>query len=648
MTSPEGFPVIAAAVHTVDRLSDREGALASSQGHGGMRRRAACATSIIRQVVDLSEKRRREAAEGQRIGQVRQIWQPGPSIIVAGDFNITMEALLDAMTKPIYSPEAEADTTLVAWHSGSVFAITDRVVNRYERLPAIRGADGNKDVDCYDICLDKPYVLEGPRQPQGPPPGHTRVGDEADLERSTKKLEADLRRAAQEEADATEARSSGEGTATTLDAPPQKKPRLGDSPLPRRRATSPAAPPRKKPRLGDKSPLPRRRATSPAEKQEEPVSPAQTSPTQQSPRSPASASEHRHAHVRRRPPSRSRPPTPSARGRKRSRSRSRRRSPAPTPSRHRRAGLPWRAIVQRTAGLFVVTNVLWQRNTLRRTLYFRSKEALHHVSREAWAAGERGEEIILDMAACHHVKKTLRHEWFREPASEEIRQKAWDNALVMAQKRRRQGIRASARDCFARSMKSYWKTVVFHRYGGELWLDLLIATGRVHASVVEIVNEVITKEIRIGAERAPVRDPEQAQPSTRPRSEALASSQGQVRGVNHHRSRAKELRDKAKYADKLVEGHVAAWRQPYWKAYAWRCQADQNWWYHKHLWLRQHADQLWEEATKVSIEAGRPFQQRGGAMWQPERSPKKGMFEKVLSILKARIDQGDLKWPPAS
>ena len=92
MESPEGFPVIVAAVHTIDNLSDREGALASSQGHDGMRRRAACATRIIEQVVDLSQKRRREAAKGQRIGQARQIWQPGPSIIVAGDFNITMEA----------------------------------------------------------------------------------------------------------------------------------------------------------------------------------------------------------------------------------------------------------------------------------------------------------------------------------------------------------------------------------------------------------------------------------------------------------------------------------------------------------------------------------------------------------------------------
>ena len=102
LTSPEGFPVIVAAVH------NRDGDLASSQGNDGMRRRAAFGTSIIQQVVELSGKRRREAAKGQRIGQARQIWQPGPSIIVAGDFNITMEALHDAMTYAKLPPFPDA------------------------------------------------------------------------------------------------------------------------------------------------------------------------------------------------------------------------------------------------------------------------------------------------------------------------------------------------------------------------------------------------------------------------------------------------------------------------------------------------------------------------------------------------------------
>ena len=141
-----------------------------------------------------------------------------------------------------------------------MFAITDREVNRYERLPAIRGADGKKEVDCYDICLVKPV------KPSGPPPGHTRVGDEAALERNTQKVEADMQRAS-----SLKARSSGGDAApdTTLDAPPRKKPRLGDSPLPRRRATSPA------------------------EKKEERVSPAPTSPALRSasPTSPVPASE---------------------------------------------------------------------------------------------------------------------------------------------------------------------------------------------------------------------------------------------------------------------------------------------------------------------------------------------------------------------
>ena len=272
MTSPEGFPVIVAAVH------NRDGDLASSQGNDGMRRRAAWGTSIIQQVVELSGKRRREAAKGQRIGHAGQL---GPSIIVAGEFNITLESLLDAIagTMPIYDEESNDDTSLMAFGvgSGSLFAISDRELNPYESLPAVRSANRKKEVDGYDICLDKPVLppavpLEGAarsvsmqpnRPPQGQPLGHTCVGDEADLERSTQKLKADMQsaRKAQEEADS---------------APPRKKPRLENSPLLHRRATTPAAPPWKKPRLGD-SPSPPRRATSPAEKKEEPVSSAPTS-----------------------------------------------------------------------------------------------------------------------------------------------------------------------------------------------------------------------------------------------------------------------------------------------------------------------------------------------------------------------------------
>ena len=147
------------------------------------------------------------------------------------------------------------------------------------------------------------------------------------------------------------------------------------------------------------------------------------------------------------------------------------------------------------------------------------------------------------------------------------------------------------------------------------------------------------ERIRADVKREPVHDPAAALPSTRPRSKALASSQGQVRGVNHHHTPAHVLRDQARYADKQVTRHDKEW---HW----WQCES----WREKSIQLRVRADRLWAEATKESIKAGQPFKQRDGTMWHPERSPQnpqKGNLEKALGILKARIEKGDLKWPPA-
>ena len=48
----------------------------------------------------------------------------------------------------------------------------------------------------------------------------------------------------------------------------------------------------------------------------------------------------------------------------------------------------------------------------------------------------------------------------------------------------------------------------FNRYGGEVWLSTLIATGRVHTVSVQIVNEIVAERIREDAEREPTSDPE--------------------------------------------------------------------------------------------------------------------------------------------
>ena len=65
---------------------------------------------------------------------------------------------------------------------------------------------------------------------------------------------------------------------------------------------------------------------------------------------------------------------------------------------------------------------------------------------------------------------------------QEVFSSSWpyDGAGRLADERRAEGQRSSTGEMYQRSMRSYWKTTVFNRYGGEIWLFTLIATGRVH------------------------------------------------------------------------------------------------------------------------------------------------------------------------
>ena len=172
----------------------------------------------------------------------------------------------------------------------------------------------------------------------------------------------------------------------------------------------------------------------------------------------------------------------------------------------------------------------------------------------------------------------------------------------MANERRGEGKRASARDLYERSMRSYWKTTVFYRYGGEVLLSTLIATGRVHFESVRIVNEIYEERIREQAGREPVSDPAQAVPGR-----ALASSQGQSRevvGVQHTKPHSALLRDAARLADKKWKRHDKSW----WDALArGRLSARAEEWYRrKSVRLQEGADQQWAVANEESDKVGCP------------------------------------------
>ena len=173
-----------------------------------------------------------------------------------------------------------------------------------------------------------------------------------------------------------------------------------------------------------------------------------------------------------------------------------------------------------------------------------------------------------------------------------------------------------------------------------MWLYTLIATGRVHSISVDIVNEIFAERIRADAKREPVHDPAAAPPLP----PALASSQGPVRGVNHRRSSAYELREAAKKADKDWKKHDEKW----WCRHEQGIHQAADAWYREESYrLQKIADERWEVATEESIKAGRPFQQRDGTMWQPPEPPRVGNFERSLQTLLQRIEEGKIIWPPA-
>ena len=196
-------------------------------------------------------------------------------------------------------------------------------------------------------------------------------------------------------------------------------------------------------------------------------------------------------------------------------------------------------------------------------------------------------------------------------------------------------------------MRSYWKTTVFNRYGGEIWLLTLIGTGRVHAVSVKIVNDIFAERIREdaergGGEREPVCD-KRAQPPAQ--AKARASSQGQVKGVQHQKILTGQLRDAARHADKKCKWHDEKW----WQAHSQRrlSDADADWWSRQSASLREEADRQWAVATEESIKVGHPFQDRDGTMWQPPGPLRLGTFERSLNILVERIKAGEVTWPPA-
>ena len=111
----------------------------------------------------------------------------------------------------------------------------------------------------------------------------------------------------------------------------------------------------------------------------------------------------------------------------------------------------------------------------------------------------------------------------------------------MADERRAEGQRSSPKEVFERSMRSYWKTTAFNRYGGEIWLFTLIGTGRVHVVSVEIVNDIFAERIREQVRYCVAAIPEDSRRRSRTRARrARRREQVEVAQVDLERSRPRD------------------------------------------------------------------------------------------------------------
>ena len=262
-------------------------------------------------------------------------------------------------------------------------------------------------------------------------------------------------------------------------------------------------------------------------------------------------------------------------------------------------------MVERKGDVFLVTRRSWQSNNITHVLALRQAEVRRAP---APSQGQDDEAVILDKGARFRVEKILYQEYLEEPETRERVQLVWERAVRLANERKAAGQRASAQEMFDRSMRSYWKTTVFHRFGGEVWLHTLIATGRVHAVSVGIVNEIYAQRMRDEAGRDPVSDPALVPPLSEGR--ALASSQGhEVVGVQHTKKYTGQLRDAARHADKKWKWHDEKWWAAHGRGLSPR---SAEWWRRKSAQLQEEADRQWAVATEESDKAGAPYKGRDG------------------------------------
>ena len=211
-------------------------------------------------------------------------------------------------------------------------------------------------------------------------------------------------------------------------------------------------------------------------------------------------------------------------------------------------------MVDREGDVFVIKKRAWRSGQVLFVLNLRARELQNGCP----FFGEGPDVILADRHARFRINRAMYERWLLEPDTVATARRVWERAREEGVRRRQEGQRVSTMDLYNRSMQSYWKSTLFHRFGGEIWFGLLSMCGRVPLVLIEIVNEIFMERIREKESRAPTH---QAMPLTgAPLARAThASSQGQqpreVRGVQHTTAVTKQLRERAQLRSKHAKWH---------------------------------------------------------------------------------------------
>ena len=194
----------------------------------------------------------------------------------------------------------------------------------------------------------------------------------------------------------------------------------------------------------------------------------------------------------------------------------------------RRNGIPCKSCVQRQGDLFII-DPDWIASSAPWGPVF---EQRHAVLSEL----NLSEDQFLPKEAQVKVQKALFDAWKSEPAVK----------TTMETLRTQRQLNE---DQVNRELRSRWKTAQYARFGGALWVNIVIAIGKVDHLVVDLVNDHIRHQVDKGEQRKASHDPQ-------PGRKAAMKKQRRAPGIQHTKSRAKMARERARLAEKTLQRAV--------------------------------------------------------------------------------------------